>query len=94
MINGSTGICMHSEICQVYYYSQYRYPHYSSCGDMRINCCPQITDKRLFQYSDPTKDPDGILISARLKTNHPSSAQPIYYSYHLPIVHLDGKLYK
>ncbi|XP_060864317.1 uncharacterized protein LOC132940611 [Metopolophium dirhodum] len=92
--NGATGVCMHREICQITYHDIKYYYAPSSCGNRLLNCCPLISDKRLHQYSDPKKDPDGILISARLKNNRPSDAQPVYYSYYLPIVHLDGKLYK
>lgn len=94
--SGARGVCMHHSICQITYYdSKYYYAPSSCSGNKQLNCCPLITDKRVNQYSDPKKDPDGILITRRLVNNRPSDSQPVYYSYNLPFVHyFDGKLYK
>ena len=92
MSNGSTGICMHNEICRIDYYHVTAYPN--TCHNKRLNCCPKISDKRLKKYNDPTKDPDGVITSALRRIFAPSLAQPVYYIYHLPTVHLDGKIYK
>ncbi|XP_025200434.1 uncharacterized protein LOC112598247 [Melanaphis sacchari] len=57
MSNGSTGICMFNQMCNIVNDKPSAHPR--PCGSYNVNCCPKVSDSNLVPFEDPSANNNG-----------------------------------